>query len=487
LDGILVIDHKIHSLETIERTLHEDFHVFTAISASKAFQILETESISVIICDQEMPNIEGVRLLCHIRKHWPDIPRIMISGFIDAESIIDAVNEAGIYHYITKPWYPEQLTIVVKKAAEQHRLQAAYRHLSPELNYLNEPVSKRILSTPHQPKQGFYFHKIVCSPNGSMQEQIDDAAKIARFDVSVMISGESGTGKELLARALHYNSKRADQPFVIENCGAIQKDLLCSELFGHKKGAFTGAVADHIGLFEKANGGTIFLDEIGETSADFQVKLLRVLQGGEIRPLGSNESKKVDVRVISATNRDLKQDIANRLFRADLYYRLTTMTLQIAPLRERTEDIELIANHLLHKFSLQFGIKSTYFTEQLIEQFKRYSWPGNVREMENEIKRMLVLATRHEIDVDMLSADFANSIEDCDTNGSISLLQGSLKEQVEQLEKQLLIKILRKYKWNKSQAALHLGLSRVGLTNKIERYSLNGTKDKRIRENSDTG
>lgn len=476
MDAILVIDDEVRSLETIERTLDEEFRIFKADHARAAFDVLEAESISAILCDQRMPDIEGVELLCQIRERWPDIPRIMVSGFTDAQSMIDAVNKAGIYHYITKPWFPEQLSLVVSKAVELYRLTSEHRYLSNELNYSNEQISSRNAQAQQELKQKFHFHQIICDRNGSMRAKLEEAAQIAKFDVSVMITGESGTGKELMARALHYNSSRADQHFVIENCGAMQEDLLCSELFGHKKGSFTGAMADHIGLFEKANGGTIFLDEIGETSPGFQVKLLRVLQEGEIRPLGSNESKKVDVRVISATNRDLKADIKARRFRADLFYRLNTLNIQIDPLRDRKEDIEPIANHLLSKFARQFGIQGANFSPEVMQKFTQYHWPGNVREMENEIKRMLVLSKSTDIGTDSLSPDMINSIEGFDPGFAIPALTGSLKDQVEQLEKQLLIRVLNKFSWNKSQAANHLGLSRVGLANKIERYALEGSK-----------
>lgn len=472
MEKILVIDDEVRSLETITRTLDEEFEVITCADPTLAISLVEEHQPCAILCDQRMPDMEGVTLLSKIRERWPDIPRLMISGFTDASNMIDAINKAGIYHYVTKPWYPEQLLLLVRKAAELYRLTHEHRLLSNELQYSDDQLHELNQQKKQALQNRFEFVNIICDSSSPLNTCLAQAKRIAPFDVPVMITGESGTGKELMARALHYNSQRKDKPFIIENCGALHEDLLSSELFGHKKGAFTGAVSDHVGLFEQADGGTIFLDEIGETSPGFQVKLLRVLQEGVIRPLGSNENRRVDVRILSATNRDMKQDIEHRRFRADLFYRLTTMKLHLPPLRERPGDIEPIARHLLLKYGKQFDLESVSFSPAVLRKFMRYRWPGNVREMENEIKRMLILATGDLINEELLSDEIL--ADDPEWLGPISLpnLNGSLKDQVEQLEKQLLIRVLNRFNWNKSQAASHLGLSRVGLANKIERYEL---------------
>ncbi|HAU12838.1 MAG TPA: sigma-54-dependent Fis family transcriptional regulator, partial [Gammaproteobacteria bacterium] len=270
------------------------------------------------------------------------------------------------------------------------------------------------------------------------------------------------------------NSLRQDGPFVAENCGALPDELLESELFGHKRGAFTGAVDDRVGLFERADGGTIFLDEIGEVSPAFQVKLLRVLQEGEIRPLGTNTRRKIDVRVVAATNRDLEKDVKEGRFRQDLYYRLATFVVQLPPLRDRAMDIEALAYAILEESSRQLGKQVKGFTEEAIHCLQAYDWPGNVRELQNEIKRMLVLAHEDTLGADLISARIVLAAPE-EAQSDLELLtgiEGSLKQRVESLEARILKETLIRHRWNKTRAAEELGLSRVGLRNKLERYEL---------------
>jgi len=297
---------------------------------------------------------------------------------------------------------------------------------------------------------------------------------VAPFDVNVVLTGESGTGKELCARALHYNSLRQDKPFVAENCGALPDELLESELFGHKKGAFTGAIDDRIGLFEMASGGTIFLDEIGETSPAFQVKLLRVLQEGEIRPLGSNTRRPVDVRVICATNRDLEDDIKTGKFRQDLFYRLATFEISIPPLRERVQDIAPLALRLLNDAMAQLGKKVKGISEEALKCFEAYQWPGNVREMQNEIKRMLVLGQKDYLGSELVSPHILHATPEESAADMEQLIgtDGTLKQRMETLEARIIKEALIRLRWNKTRVAQELGLSRVGLRNKMERYGL---------------
>jgi two-component system, NtrC family, response regulator HupR/HoxA len=309
-------------------------------------------------------------------------------------------------------------------------------------------------------------------------------ARVAPYDIPVLLTGESGTGKELLARALHYNSPRADQPFVAENCGAMPDQLLESELFGHEKGAFTGAVCARIGLFEQAGGGTIFLDEIGDTSPAFQVKLLRVLQEREVRPLGANRRRQVDVRVVAATNRDLEREIREGRFRADLYYRLAGIRVHLPTLRERPMDIPAIALGILDEACRTFAKRVHGFTDEALECLAAYRWPGNVRELQNEVQRLVVLADGPMIGADLLDGRILRAVpvpasdpggleaeDGCEAPGALPP-SGLLKDRVEALEARVLRETLIRHRWNKTQAADELGLSRVGLRSKMERYGL---------------
>jgi len=291
-----------------------------------------------------------------------------------------------------------------------------------------------------------------------------------------MVTGESGTGKEMVARAIHYESRRASKAFITENCGALPDTLLESELFGYKRGAFTGAVEDRVGLFQQADGGTLFLDEIGETSPAFQVKLLRVLQEGEFRPLGSNRAVTVDVRVIAATNRDLEEDVRTGRFREDLYYRLATIALHVPPLRQRRMDLPLLAGRLLKSSCQALGKEVEGFSDEVLAAFAAYAWPGNVRELQNEVLRMVALTDRPLLGAELLSPRLlrqpAGPAEAADPAGWDADLSGDLKARMDQLERRVLQAAMGRHRWNKSRAARELGLSRVGLRAKLERHGL---------------
>ncbi len=475
LPTVLLVDDEVRVLEALTRTLEDDFDIRTAETIEEAQLILNKEWIQVILCDQRMPDITGVEFLAIVREQWPEVIRMIISGYTDAEDIIKGVNEAGIYQYITKPWHPENLILTLKSAVHLFQLQRENELLNVELklapNLLKKNVSRKrkVLKKQYQHDDG-----IVRTANSCMNEACDLVQRIAQFDVSVLLIGESGTGKELSARALHYNGLRWNKPFVVENCAALPDDLLESELFGYKKGAFTGATEDRIGLFERANGGTIFLDEIGEVSASFQVKLLRVLQEGEIRPLGSSQRRKIDVRVVAATNRDLEEEVHAGRFREDLYYRLATVTIALPSLRERVEDIPLLAESLLESAMKTLGKRVNGFTDEALACMQAYNWPGNVRELQNEIQRILVVADTNEIGAELLSTRVlrAAPVEEEADLEILSGLDGTLKQRIESLEARILRETLIRYRWNKSKAARELGLSRVGLRSKLERYGL---------------
>ncbi len=483
---VLIVDDEVRSLETLRRILEDEFDVKTAENIGEARRILETDWVQIILCDQRMPEITGVEFLKQVREQWPEVIRMIISGYTDSEDIISAVNDAGIYQFVTKPWHPDSLILLLKNAAELFELQRKNEILSIELKMSPSRLQSAMAQKRKRLRDDYSCDdQIVRGPQSCMNQVCEKIRRVSPYDVSVLLSGESGTGKELAARALHYNSLRWDQPFVVENCGALPDELLESELFGYKKGAFTGAVEDRAGLFERANGGTVFLDEIGEVSPAFQVKLLRVLQEGEIRPLGSSQTRQVDVRIIAATNRDLEQEVREGRFREDLYYRLATVTIQLPSLRERKMDIPLIANSILDASMKQLGKRVEGFTDETLACMQAYHWPGNVRELQNEIRHMLVMSDGDLLGAELLTARVlrAAPVEDEADLQLLDGLDGSLKDRVESLEARILKECLIRNRWNKSQAAKELGLSRVGLRSKLERYGLE--KIEQLREDED--
>jgi two-component system response regulator HupR/HoxA len=468
---VLVIDDEVRSLEALRRVLAEDFEVIGARDATEAEAVLKGEMVQVILCDQRMPGECGVAFLRRVRDQWPEPIRMIISGYTEADDIIAGVNEAGIHQYITKPWHPDRLIRSVRDAAELFRFQNAGGAVDakPSPARLRDVVTER-----RQHERGlFEFDRIVQGPGSPMAGAVDLARRAAEYDISVLITGASGTGKELLARAIHHASSRAEKGFVVENCGALPDELLESELFGCKKGAFTGAYQDRIGLFEVADGGTIFLDEIGETSAAFQVKLLRVLQEGEIRPLGAQRPRKVDVRVISATNRDLAADVEAGRFRRDLYYRLAAFPIHLPPLRERPMDIAPIAARILQDVNRAFRRAVPGFAPATMQLMAGHCWPGNVRELQNEIQRMVALSDADRPLAAALLSPAVSAAPHVARNGYGNGHRAALlKDRVEALERAAIDDALARHAGNISRVADELGLSRVGLRNKIERYDI---------------
>ncbi len=468
---VLVVDDEQRSLETLKRTLDDDFVVFTANSAEEGWAVMESELVQIVVSDQRMPGTSGVAFLRTVRDKWPDTVRLILSGHTDAEDIITGINEAGIWQYLLKPWHPDQLLLTLQKAGEVWRLQQENQRLTLELRTNPESLALRVSGLRDQARAKAGFDKLLRSKTSPLNEVCALAQRVAIHDLSVLITGESGTGKELMARAIHYASGRAEQPFVVENCGAMPDNLLESELFGHKRGSFTGAVESHVGLFQQADGGTLFLDEIGETSAAFQVKLLRALQEGEIRPVGSARPVAVDVRLIAATNRDLEADVASGRFREDLYYRVAGMTLHMPTLRERAADIPLIITHLLK----QSPLIGQSLTVEAMDLLMRHNWPGNVRELQNEIRRAMALGQGPLLGAALLSTRLHQKVDHRhspapvqeDTEGS-----GQLKQRMERLEAQLIREAMQRNKGNKTHVAEELGLTRVGLRMKLSRLGL---------------
>ncbi|WP_234196730.1 sigma-54-dependent transcriptional regulator [Pseudacidovorax sp. NFM-22] len=474
LPVVLVVDDEVRSQDALRRTLDEDFVVLTASGADQARVHLERQEVSVILCDQRMPGLTGVAFLKEVRERWPDTVRIVISGYTDSEDIIAGINDAGIYQYILKPWIPQHLLGTVRNAAEARTLQRDMNRLDLELRTSTPVLRQRAERKLDRARATFDFDRIERLPGSPMDAVCALAERIARVDLSVLVQGESGTGKELLARAMHYASPRAAGAFVVENCAALTDTLLESELFGHKRGAFTGAFEDHVGLFQRAHGGTIFLDEIGETSPAFQLRLLRVLQEGEVRPVGATRVVPVDVRVIAATHRDLEQRVRDGLFREDLYYRIACVTFTVPPLRERSGDIGPIARRLLAEIAPALGRGQVRLGDDALAALLAYPWPGNIRELRNEISRAVALSEGEE----MGAAAFSSRVLQGQAGRSVPAQaqalpsSGTLAERLDAVEAMLLRETLLRHRWNKTRAALELGLSRVGLRGKMKRFGL---------------
>jgi two-component system, NtrC family, response regulator HupR/HoxA len=474
---VLVVDDEPRSLEAIQRVLADEFEVICAGSAREAEAVLEGELVQILLCDQRMPGESGVTFLKRARERWPDTIRLIISGYTDSDDIIDGVNNAGIYRYITKPWNPDELVACLHECADLWRLQHEVGEINAEAKPASGILQKAVSEKRRVERSKFGFDRIIHLDGSPLADTIRLAKRASAYDVSVLITGASGTGKELLARAIHRESARADKTFVVENCGALPDDLLESELFGCKKGAFTGAYQDRIGLFELADSGTIFLDEIGETSPAFQVKLLRVLQEGEIRPLGAQRTRKVNVRVIAATNRDLLAEVAAGRFRRDLYYRIAAFPIHMPALKDRADDIAVIAGRMLAQINQSFGTQISGFHPKTLELMSAYSWPGNVRELHNEIQRMVVLSSGDQpIAPDLLSPAVSSGEPACARiDGAIAGRQ--LKDLVSDLERAAIIASLERNGGNISRTADELGLSRVGLRSKMDRYQLRRDND----------
>lgn len=451
------------------------YRVLMAATEAEAVQLADDVHVDLAVAEEAGKDADGCSFLACLRISHPDAMRILVLGK-GSDHAGRSVKEAAVYQYLRKPLDVEQAALVVKRGLETRELARRHRLISREFKMSEEGSA---FEAPHhfglQP-QSQRFEKLVYVSE-RMATLCDLAKTAAKTDLPILIQGETGTGKELLARAIHYNSQRKTSPLLVQNCGGMNDELLQSELFGHKRGAFTGAVSDRLGLFRAGDGGTVFLDEISDVSPSFQVSLLRFLQEGEVKPLGSDQTLQANVRIIAASNRRLSQLVAKGEFRRDLYYRLKGFEFEVPPLRERVEDVAALAEFFAAKHSEAAGRRMLGLSASLIEKLSLYDFPGNIRELENEIRRLVVLTgigeyltTRH-LSHDILSATQKRPIE----RGRFSPMGDTLKDQVESLEKHLVETTLQKHRWNQSKAADALGLSRVGLANKIRRYGLNET------------
>jgi len=379
LNSILVVDDQVAFANQIQRTLQkEGYRAETAMDGVQGLEMLESDNFDLYLVDMKMPGMDGIEFLGRIKTNDSDASVIIMTAFGSIESAVDAMK-LGASHYLQKPFSPEELLVVVQKVLRD-------RELLKEVRNLRQVVEEK-----------FSFGNII-SKNPKMKEIFDLISVVAQTDSAVIITGETGVGKELVAKSIHYNSRRKKRPFVSINCGALTETLLESELFGHEKGAFTGAYRQKIGKFEYANGGTLLLDEIGDISLGMQMKLLRVLQEKSIERVGGNKTIPVDVRILSATNKDLQKEISKKNFRLDLYYRLNVVPIRVPPLRERIEDIPLLVDYFMKKHSRETGRKNVTISTRGLETLMNYHWPGNVRELENVLERAFILQRSDLID-----------------------------------------------------------------------------------------
>jgi two-component system NtrC family response regulator len=448
--SVLIVDDDPSQRRLVEFWLQEDgYRTVTAEDGKAGLRAFEQHAPALVITDVRMPSMSGLDLLVRIKGDNPDIPFVLITAFATVDDAVEAMK-LGAADYILKPLKADEVKLSVRRALEK-------KELVDENRRLRDFAS-----------DSFRFESILAQSR-RMRSVLEIAVQVARRDSTVLLTGESGTGKELLAKAIHQNSLRADKPFVTVNCGAMPENLAESELFGHRKGSFTGAIADRIGKFESANEGTIFLDEVGELTLPLQVKLLRVIQEREVDKVGNNHPIKVNVRILAATNRNLKNLIDDGLFREDLYYRLSVVTIDVPPLRERREDIPLLAQHFIKQFSERYAISKLSITEAVLEKLAQYNWPGNVRELQNVIERVSVLAKSDKIDVDELPPEIRSS------SSRIASISFKLPEEgidLEEIEKEILLQALEKHSWNQSQASRYLNISRKTLIYRMEKFAL---------------
>ena len=452
MDTILIVDDEKNYLLVLEALLSaEGYETMAAQSANEALRLIDESDLDLILTDMKMPGLSGMDLLVEAKKRKPEVPVIMMTAYGTIEMAVEAMKKQA-YDYITKPFQNEEIKLTIKKALENYRLVKENRRLS-------EALSER------------HRYRNIIGKSRLMLRIYDLIDKVAQSKASVLITGPSGTGKELIAKAIHYEGPRKERPFISVNCGALTETLLESELFGHEKGAFTGAVALKKGRFEVADGGTLFLDEIGEMSPPLQVKLLRVLQEMEFERVGGTKTIKVDVRVLSASNRNLKEDVASGLFREDLYYRLNVIHIDVPLLRERSEDIRLLVNHFIDKYRKDAGKEKIELSPEVWKALYAYTWPGNVRELENVIERAVVLNSGGVIELKDLPVEFSKRSEELDIERFIPP-DSHLQTVLEEIEEKMVRRALRQTDNVQSHAAERLGITKSLIQHKMKKYNI---------------
>ncbi len=453
-DRILVIDDEENMRHMLTVMLKRiGYRPETAADGHEALTLIAENQYDFLLCDIKMPRMDGMDFLRQAQDKLGSTTVIMMSAYGSVDTALEAMK-LGAYDYISKPFKPDEVQLALKKAEERERLRKENRRLKERIRKI---------------ESSFQFGNMIARSK-AMQTVFELAEKVARYNTTVLITGESGTGKELVAKGIHFSGERGEKPLISVNCGGIPENLLESEFFGYKKGAFTGADKDRKGLFEEAHGGTLFLDEVGELPLSLQVKLLRVLQEGEVRPIGGARAKEIDVRVVAATAKSLEEEVADGTFRQDLFYRLNVLTIRIPPLRERTEDIPLLCQHFIGRFSESLGKEIKGIAPEALSLLTAHPWPGNVRELENVIERAMVLS-----DGSMLTA------ENFPLEGGIPQREAavenffdgfSLKEAQRILEKELITKALEETGGNRTKASRLLEISHPSLLTKIKAYHI---------------
>ncbi|APF17428.1 sigma-54-dependent transcriptional regulator [Caldithrix abyssi] len=448
---ILIVDDERDALDLMREVFEKKGYTpVTALNGLEAINIIKQQEPDVILTDIRMPEMDGMELLRVLTKDYPHIPVIMVTAHGTIETAVDAMK-MGAKDYILKPIRINEILSKVERITQLNSLIKENEYLLSKL------------------KQTYDFTNMI-GKTENIRKLFDLVKDVAATNTTVLIEGESGVGKELIANAIHYNSPRAKRPFVKINCGVLAESLLESELFGHVRGAFTGAIRDKIGRFEMANGGTLFLDEIGDISLNMQLKLLRVLQEGEFERVGGTETIKVDVRIIAATNKDLKKAMQEGTFRQDLYYRLNVIPIRVPPLRERREDIKYLTYHFIEKFNKIYGKNVMDIEPEAMDILEKYDYPGNIRELENLIERIIVLNKKNIITVKDLPENIRNYVGEFNTE-KIDFSRG-FNQLVEDYEKNLIIKALEQNKFNKVQTAKMLKMNRSTLISKLKKYQI---------------
>ena len=454
METILIVDDEKNYLTILSAILEDEgFEVLTAPGGSEALEVHKSSDLDLILTDMKMPKMDGIELLENIKENDPDLPVIMMTAHGTVDKAVEAMQK-GAYTYVLKPFDNERLIIYVKKATSMYQVVKENRRLRDAV------------------ESQYRFGNII-GKSKKMQDVFDTIQKVAPSSATVLIEGESGTGKELVARSIHFNSPRREKPFVAVNCSALAENLLESELFGHERGAFTGAVATKKGRFELADGGTLFLDEIGELSPNLQVKLLRVLQEKVFERVGGVRTISVDIRILAATNKDLQQEMQDGRFREDLYYRLNVVHLVLPPLKTRQEDIRLLVNHFIKKYASErrSAAPVTGVDQEVDRLFFDYSWPGNIRELENVIERVMILCPGEIMRVSDLPKGFKDNVYNTLHLEGIPA-DAKLYDTLATIEKALIERALKMSNNVQSHAAAMLGIGKSGLNQKIKKYNL---------------
>ncbi len=449
--SILIVDDEMDALDLMEELfIKHGYETYTASNGVEALNQIREIEPDIVISDMVMPEMDGIKLLDMMSKKHPDIAVIMITAHGTIETAVETMKK-GARDYILKPLRLDEILAKVERISQ-------LKSLMKENQYLRDKLSQK-----------YNFNNII-GKNRKMLELFDLINDIAKTNSTILITGDSGTGKELIANALHFNSDRVKKPFVKVNCGVLAENLLESELFGHVKGAFTGAIKDKLGRFEISHGGSIFLDEIGDISPNMQLKLLRVLQEGEFERVGSTETVKVDVRIIAATNRDLASLMMKGEFRQDLYYRLNVIPLEVPPLRERKDDIPLLVTHFLDKYNKQFNKKIEVIEDDAMKYLQNYTWPGNIRELENLIERSVVLNKTGKLSF----KDFPSYVIQREDELEIQIpTDGLLTDIVDTYERRIILRALKENNFNKLRTAEKLGIHRSTFMSKLKKYEIN--------------